>query len=63
MGAGRGYHGDVLLLQRGGVDDASQQAAVPDGVLLPLVALVLQLAVQQQQLAAQRLQLVLRRRT
>lgn len=47
------YHGHALLLQRGGVDDSSQEPAVPDGVLLPLEALVLQLAVHQQQLAAQ----------
>ena len=47
-----------MLLQRGGLDDLPQQAAVPHGVLLPLVALVLQLAVDQQQLAAQHLELV-----
>lgn len=47
------YHGDALLLQRRGVDDAPQQPTVPDGVLLPLEALVLQLTVHQQQLAAQ----------
>lgn len=52
------YHGIVLLLQRGGVDDASEEASVADGVLLPLVALVQQLVVQQEQLAAQRVELV-----
>lgn len=52
------YHGDALLLQRGGVDDAPQQPAVSDGVLLPLEALVLQLTVHQQQLAAQRIKLL-----
>lgn len=45
------YHGDRLLLQRRGVDDPTQQAAVPDGVLLALEALVLKPAVDQQQLA------------
>lgn len=51
-------HGIVLLLQRGGVDDASEEAAVADGVLLPLVALKQQLVVQQEQLAAQRVELI-----
>lgn len=51
-------HGVVLLLQRCGVDDAPEEAPVADGVLLPLVALVQQLVVQQEQLAAQRVELV-----
>lgn len=53
-------HGVVLLLQRRGVDDAPEEAPVADGVLLPLVALVQQLVVQQEQLAAQRVELVQR---
>lgn len=52
------YHGVVLLLQCGGVDDAPEEASVADGVLLPLVALIQQLVVQQEQLATQRVQLV-----
>lgn len=56
--ARRRYHGHALLLQRGGIDDSSQEPAVSDGVLLPLEALVLQLAVHQQQLAAQGLKLL-----
>lgn len=52
------YHGYTLLLQRGGVDDPPQKPAVSDGVLLPLKTLVLQLTVDQQQLAAQRLKLL-----
>lgn len=55
-------HSVVLLLQRRGVDDASEEASVADGVLLPLVALVQQLVVQQEQLAAQRVKLVQRSR-
>ena len=55
-----GYHGIVLLLERGGVDDAPQQPAVADGVLLALVPLEQQLVVQQEQLAAQRVQFVQR---
>lgn len=55
-------HCIVLLLQRGGVDDASEQPSVADSVLLPLVALVQQLVVQQEQLAAQRVELVQRSR-
>lgn len=51
-------HGVVLLLQRCGVDDAPEEAPVADGMLLPLVALVQQLVVQQEQLAAQRVELV-----
>lgn len=54
------YHSVVLLLQGSGVDDASEEASVTDGVLLPLVALVQQLVVQQEQLAAQRVKLVQR---
>lgn len=53
-------HGVVLLLQGGGVDDASEEASVADGVLLPLVALIQQLVVQQEQLAAQCVKLVQR---
>lgn len=52
------YHGDGLLLQRCGVDDSPQQAAVPDGVLLTFETLVLQLTVDQQQLAPQSLKLL-----
>lgn len=55
-------HSVVLLLQCSGVDDASEEAPVADGVLLPLVALVQQLVVQQEQLAAQRVKLVQRSR-
>lgn len=55
-------HGVVLLLQRSGVDDASEEAAVANGVLLPLVALVQQLVVQEEQLAAQRVKLIHRSR-
>lgn len=55
-------HGVVLLLQRGGVDDAPEEAPVADGVLLPLVALVQQLVVQEEQLAAQRVKLIQRSR-
>lgn len=57
-----GHHGVVLLLECGGVDDATQQPAVADGVLLALVTLIQQLVVQQEQLAAQRVQFVQRRR-
>lgn len=53
-------HSVVLLLQCSGVDDASKEASVADSVLLPLVALVQQLVVQQEQLAAQRVKLVQR---
>lgn len=53
-------HSVVLLLQGSGVDDASEEASVTDSVLLPLVALVQQLVVQQEQLAAQRVKLVQR---
>lgn len=53
-------HSVVLLLQGSGVDDASEEASVTDGVLLPLVALIQQLVVQQEQLAAQRVKLVQR---
>lgn len=52
------YHSVVLLLQRSGIDDASEEASVADGVLLPLVALVQQLVMQQEQLAAQRVKFV-----
>lgn len=55
-------HGVVLLLQRGGVDDAPEEASVADSVLLPLVALVQQLVVQEEQLAAQRVKLIQRSR-
>lgn len=51
-------HGVVLLFECGGVDDASQEASVADGVLLSLVALVQQLVVQQEQLAPQHVELV-----
>lgn len=51
-------HGVVLLLQRCGIDDASEEASVANSVLLPLVALVQQLVVQQKQLATQRVKLV-----
>lgn len=57
-GHGGTCHGVVLLLQRCGVDDAPEEAPVADGVLLPLVALVQQLVVQQEQLAAQRVELI-----
>lgn len=57
------HHSVVLLLQCSGIDDASEEASVADGVLLPLVALVQQLVVQQEQLAAQRVELVQRSRT
>lgn len=62
MRACKTRHGVVLLLQRSGVDDASEEASVADGMLLPLVALVQQLVVQQEQLAAQRVKLVQRSR-
>lgn len=55
-------HGIVLLLQCSGVDDASEEAAVADSVLFPLVALVQQLVVQEEQLAAQRVKLIHRSR-
>lgn len=55
-------HSAVLLLQCGGVDDASEEASVADCVLLPLVAFIQQLVVQQEQLAAQRVKLVQRSR-
>lgn len=55
-------HGIVLLFQRGGVDDAPEEASVADSVLLPLVALVQQLVVQEEQLAAQRVELIQRSR-
>lgn len=55
-------HGVVVLLQRGGVDDAPEEAAVADGVLFPLVAFVQQLVVQEEQLAAQRVKLIQRSR-
>lgn len=55
---GVSYHGDRLLLQGRGVDDAAQQASVSDGVLLPLKAFVLKLAVDQQQLTLQSLELL-----
>lgn len=41
------YHGDALLLQRGGVDDPPQQAAVSDGVLLSFESFILQLTMDQ----------------
>lgn len=56
------HHGIVLLLQRGGVDDAPEEASVADSVLFPLVALVQQLVVQEEQLAAQRVKLIHRSR-
>lgn len=59
-GVVRTHHGVVLLLQRRGIDDASQEASVADGMLLPLVALIQQLVVQQEQLATQRVELVQR---
>ena len=52
------YHGDIVLLQHSGVDDSAQQAAISDGVLLPLKALVLKLTVNQQELTPQRLKLL-----
>lgn len=52
------YHGDTVLLQRGGVDDLPQQTAVSDSVLLAFETLVLQLTVDQQQLTPQRLKLL-----
>lgn len=55
-------HGVVLLLQCSGVDDASEEASVADSVLFPLVALVQQLVVQEEQLAAQRVKLIQRSR-
>lgn len=55
-------HGIVLLLQRSGVDDASEEASVANGVLFPLVALVQQLVVKEEQLAAQRVKLIHRSR-
>lgn len=55
-------HGIVLLFQRSGVDDAPEEASVADSVLLPLVALVQQLVVQEEQLAAQRVKLIQRSR-
>lgn len=55
-------HGIVLLFQRSGVDDAPEEASVADSVLLPLVALVQQLVVQEEQLAAQRVELIQRSR-
>lgn len=51
-------HSVVLLLQCSGIDDASEEPSVADCVLLPLVALVQQLVVQQEQLAAQSVKLV-----
>lgn len=51
-------HGIVLLLQCSGVDDAPEEASVADSVLFPLVALVQQLVVQEEQLAAQRVKLI-----
>lgn len=53
-------HGIVLLFQRSGVDDAPEEASVADSVLLPLVALVQQLVMQEKQLAAQRVKLIQR---
>lgn len=47
-----------MLLQRGGADDSPQQAAVSDGVLLAFETLVLQLTVDQQQLAPEGLKLL-----
>lgn len=55
-------HGIVLLFQRSGVDDAPEETSVADSVLLPLVALVQQLVVQEEQLAAQRVKLIQRSR-
>lgn len=52
------YHGDALLLQRGGADDAAQEAPVPDGMLLTFEALVLQLSLRQLQASPQRLRLL-----
>ena len=50
-----------MLFHGSGVDDAAEQTAVADGVLLSLVALVQELVVEQQHLTAQRVQLVQRR--
>lgn len=55
-------HGVVLLLQCGGVYNSPEEAPVADGVLLPLIALIQQLVVQQEQLAAQCVELVQGRR-
>lgn len=49
----RAHHGGVVLLQGGGPNGPAQQPPVPHGVLLPLEALVQQLAVQQEQLVPQ----------
>lgn len=58
MGEESRYHGNTVLLQRSGVDDSSQQAAVSDGVLLAFESLVQQLTVDQQQLTPRRLKLL-----
>lgn len=52
------HHGVVLLLQRSGVDDTAEQAAVAQCVLLSFVPLIQQMVVQEQQLTAQKRQLI-----